>query len=440
MTEQRTRRSGYRSSPPSAQKPKKSAAKRQSERGSGGTVVTSAQSGPRRSVDRRKREVANARREPDPRALKLAANLGGKREAPCALRKSFARRPDKESPRPLLARLVGPEAGRAAEPRLKLVLTLLWLARDNDGWTVEGVPAATWALLFGFTDEKAGAARVSGAIRALNEAKIIEADQRRGREPRLLVRHELGDRAWTSPVGEKGKKHAEEDYYAQLAAAFWSNGWITVLSARAIAALLILLDATWNQKGTDKVDRELADGSILEQTKALRWWHLTEEQLKEQYAVSRDMFDRGVNELIDWQLVEARKRSSIERTSWGERRWYRELRVRLEVLDVPVMDVWNGKSVVRVGHSSEDPLSALVALPMTERAGRRAEAKVAGSTAASGRTPKKVARRSKVTYLVGGRPTSPDTASSATPPVEPSTKSAALKAEKTQKPGKRTSK
>ena len=226
---------------------------------------------------------------------------------------------------------------------------------------MDNVPAATWALLLGLQDhEKLGAARVTSAIKALNDTGIILADQRRGREPRLLVRHEKGNAIpWTSPVGRKAEKHHEEDLYAQLDRGFWANGWITVLSARAVAALVILLDATWDQRGTDKVELEVRDDLVIGHTKALRWWHLTEEQLTAQYAVSRDLFDRGVNELVDWQLVEVRKRAAVDRTTWGERRWYRELRVRLEVLRAPVADLWEGKTVARVAHSSEEPLPAV---------------------------------------------------------------------------------
>jgi len=159
-------------------------------------------------------------------------------------------------------------------------------------------------------------------------------------------------------LGEKGKKQAEEDLYAQLPRTFWANGWISVLSARAVAALVILLDATWAQKGTDQVDERVRDDLVIKRTKALRWWHLTEEQLDQQYAVSRDLFDRGIKELLEWNLVESRKRTSGSRTTWGDRRWYRELRVRLEVLNAPVLEVWNGQVPARVGHSSEPSITA----------------------------------------------------------------------------------
>ncbi|WCO67243.1 hypothetical protein PO878_00715 [Iamia majanohamensis] len=154
-------------------------------------------------------------------------------------------------------------------------------------------------------------------------------------------------------MGEQNAAHNPADYYSQLDRGFWANGWIAVLSARAVAALVILLDATWMQAGTDTVDEEVRPDLTVKQVKALRWWHLTETQLTRDYQISRDMFDRGVNELIEWQVVESRKRASVPRTTWAERRWYRELRVRLEVLRTPVADVAGGRRVPRVAHSSE---------------------------------------------------------------------------------------
>ena len=242
---------------------------------------------------------------------------------------------------------------------MKLALTLLWLAREDDRWTIDGVPAATMALLFGLDDpEKLGAARVTAAIRALEEAGIVKASQRRGREPRILVQHETGKGEWTSPVGERGQPLAKKDYYCQLDAGFWANGWITVLSSRAVAALVILLDATWG-RNDDKVLTKTSDGREFEKTVSLDWWHIPEETLVQQYGLSRDLFDRGINELIVWRLVEQRKRAIVERTTWGERRWYRLLRVRLEVLQTSVIDVWKGVNTPRVMHSSESSVEIL---------------------------------------------------------------------------------
>lgn len=314
-----------------------------------------------------KRKSATGRRAPNDDALKLAANVGARREAACNFRKAFARRDDGTGPIPTLATLVGAQAGRAAEPRLKIVLTLLYLAREGDSWTVENVPAATWALLLGLNDPVGlGAARVGSAIRALHNSGVIQADQRRGREPRLRVLHEARNAKWTSPVGKSNEKQHPENRYAQLDQGFWSNGWITVLSARAVASLVVLLDATWLQKGTDMSPVQVRDDLVVDKAMALRWWHLTEEQLSEQYAISRDLFDRGVKELEAWGLVESKKRQAVERTSWGERRWYRELRVRLEVLRSPVNDVYGGKQVPRVAHSSEMPSIELV-MPRSSR-------------------------------------------------------------------------
>lgn len=287
-------------------------------------------------------------------ALKLAADVGGRRKADCPIRKTFARRASLDAPLPLLAQLVGAQAGRAGEPRLKVYLTTLFLARGDDRWHVEKVPAGTWATLCGLDQpETAGAGRINAAIGALVDLKAVEADRRRGREPRLRVRREDLKAPWTSPVGVTGAQHAAEDLYAQLDRGFWSNGWVTVLSARAVAALVILLDATW-ARGADQAPGEPGpDGRVYQVTKALRWWHLPEEQLVGDYAVSRDLFDRGVKELIAWQLVEQRNRRAADRSSWAERRWYRELRVRLEVLRTPVAKIEAGTVVPRVGHSSK---------------------------------------------------------------------------------------
>ena len=54
------------------------------------TARTSRASATKTEIDRRKRAVASARRQPNPAALTLAANLGLRREKDCAIRKSFS--------------------------------------------------------------------------------------------------------------------------------------------------------------------------------------------------------------------------------------------------------------------------------------------------------------------------------------------------------------
>ncbi len=299
------------------------------------------------SVDRRKRRAATSRRTPNSASLELAEDLAKKRAANCAIRKSFARRADASQPRPWLARLVGADSGRAAEPRIKIVLTLLFLATEDEEFASR-VQAAKWALLFGLDDpDTQGARRVSAAVRWLSDEGFIDAKRGQGRAPRLQVRHESGDGPWTSPVGRSGQKQPEADRYFQVDREFWANGWITVLSARAVAALLIVLDATWALDGTRYAPKESPPGRRFNKTIALPWKHITEQSLVEHYGVSRDLFDRGVNELIEWGVLEIRKRQKSTRTQWEESRWFRELRVRLEVLELPVMHVVAGQQVPR---------------------------------------------------------------------------------------------
>jgi len=240
---------------------------------------------------------------------------------------------------------------------VKLYLTLLFIARPR-GWAADRKPAAAWAWLLGLEDpEKAGAQRVSKAIRAMAEAGDIQAEQRQGREPSLSPCIETGKNVpWFSPVGVQGKKQADENLHWQLDRSFWQNGWITVLSARAVAALVVLLDATWEFDMDKGESTTLESGVEYRPAMSLRWYHISETQLKDRYALSRDLFDRGVKELISWSLVEAKMRPS--RTPGGARQWstarfYRELRVRLEVLRQPVADIAEGRIPARVQHSSE---------------------------------------------------------------------------------------
>lgn len=58
-------------------------------------------------------------------------------------------------------------------------------------------------------------------------------------------------------------------------------------------------------------------------------------------------------------MVEHKRRAIVEQTTRGKRRWYRMLRVRLEVLQTPVIDVWNGTEVPLVTHSSESSTEVL---------------------------------------------------------------------------------
>ncbi len=299
------------------------------------------------------------RRMPNPDAIELAEEVGRLRLSDCNVRKSFSRRADDTEAVPVLAQLVGKGAGRAAEPRVKVALTLLFLAREGDPWTVENVSGETWALLFGLDEPKtAGAARIGKAIRALTKEGIVRSHQERGAMPKLLVRHEAGSgKPWKSPVGERGIKGEPADFYMQLDRGFWANGWISVLSARAVTALVILLDATWKRHGHETIPVPGEDGkTTYAVTTWLPWQYLSEADLRKNYGISRDMFDRGVAELDQWQLIEKRVRPTHPKPTWARDRWFRELRVRVEVLRTPVVDIAAGKRVAKV-QSGADLLS-----------------------------------------------------------------------------------
>lgn len=308
------------------------------------------------------------RREPNKTSLDAASTVGKLRLADCAIRHAFARRDAATDPPPTLAQLVGKGTGRAAEVRVKLVLTLLFLAsKDNDGtWTVGGKPGSAWAKLFGLEQPgDAGAERVGRSIRRLHNEKLIFADAAQGREPRLVVCHETGNhKKWTSPVAEESGRGtvAKPDLYFQLDRGFWTNGWITVLSARAVTALLIVLDATWNRKPNYEKQTLIGEnGKEFDQTIWLDWYYFAESELQDRYGLSRDMFDRGIAELIQWRLVEKQSKPKKPKTAWDGDKWFREVRVRLEVLRFPAAAVYAGKEPVKI-HSSKSLEAAIETL------------------------------------------------------------------------------
>jgi hypothetical protein len=46
----------------------------------------------------------------------------------------------------------------------------------------------------------------------------------RGRGRSLPLPNESGDKRWTSPVGQTGRKIADDNRYSQLDRSFWAHG------------------------------------------------------------------------------------------------------------------------------------------------------------------------------------------------------------------------
>lgn len=140
--------------------------------------------------------------------------------------------------------------GRGGEVKLKLLLSMLWIAVAAPYDVTQ--PARVWAELLGLEDpEKKGAARVNAAVRRLVEGGFLEVEKRKGHPSRLILREETGTGApYTHPGShwepKKGSTNKPKDAprYTQIPSELWTTGWMATLSAPAVAMLLILLEQT----------------------------------------------------------------------------------------------------------------------------------------------------------------------------------------------------
>lgn len=153
---------------------------------------------------------------------------------------------DPETPPPMTLMMRG---GRGGEVKLKLLLSMLWVA-VKEPYDVRQ-PARVWAELLGLDEpETRGAARVNAAVRRLVEGDFLEVDKRPGQPSRLILREETGrGAAYTHPGSHWEKREGlplpkNAPRYTQLPTGLWTQGWMATLSTSAIAMLLVLLEQT----------------------------------------------------------------------------------------------------------------------------------------------------------------------------------------------------
>jgi len=178
---------------------------------------------------------------------------------------------------PPLARLL--RGGRGGEVRVKLYLSILWIARGDPYDTA--FPARAWAELLGIEDAAGrGASRVADAIDWLDEHRFIRAERRPGYPPRLYLLSEDGS----------GQDYAHprqrNEYYLKLSTRFWTRGWHAVLSGAAVTILLISLDQVYRPKGRNKES----------------FW-LSPRRARELYGISPDTWLKGRTELARHDLL-----------------------------------------------------------------------------------------------------------------------------------------
>lgn len=147
------------------------------------------------------------------------------------VRRDFLRSAD-ATPPPLVRLLRG---GRGGGVRLKLYLTMLWIAAKEPYDT--RFAARGWAELLDLAEpDTNGLRRVSDAIAWLRENAFVTVTTQSGHEPTVFLLDDGGSGAAYKPPGAVG------EVYIKVPTAFWANGWIACLSARAVAMLLVLID------------------------------------------------------------------------------------------------------------------------------------------------------------------------------------------------------
>lgn len=193
---------------------------------------------------------------------------------------------------PPLARLL--RGGRGGEVRLKLLLSLLWVAGGGDErHATSAWPARAWAALLDLDDpEVHGQRRVREAIRWLEDAGFLRTERQPGRPMALQLLLEDGSgKEYVDPAPlAKKKKDSKEtihgsDLFIQLPASFWTEGWATRLSGRAIAMLLVLSEVTFSGP----------------------WRWVSPAQARQRYGLSEDTWTKGVTELKAHKIIQIRK-------------------------------------------------------------------------------------------------------------------------------------
>lgn len=226
-----------------------------------------------------------------------AAQRRAKRNAP--VRYSFIRRYQAGEVDPPLARILrGGHGGRGGDVRLRLYLSLLWMARDDPTFSF---PARAWAALLGLdTPTTNGARRVKQALRWLDEAGFLHLERAPGRDSVVHLLDDSGSgQAYELPgtthtrLKNAGKAaESRKHLYVQLPAALWTQGWMSLLHGPAVAMLLVFYLES----------RPGHDG-------AKEWVWISPTSAQQRYALSEDTRTKGVRQLKAAGLVEVRRRA-----------------------------------------------------------------------------------------------------------------------------------
>ncbi|MEU0156976.1 hypothetical protein [Micromonospora fulviviridis] len=207
----------------------------------------------------------------DPRQMETAheaARHAG--AAGAAIRWRFIARTDPTEQPPPMARILRGGGGRGGATRLKLFLSLLWLARGRPD-PVFGYPAQQLASLLGLPSPSgAGARRIHEALKWLHGEGFIALEHRPGEAARIHMLDDAGSGAAyqaPGPLVTRSRKHStdrEKHFYVQLKREFWTEGWISHLSGAAVAMYLAALHEERGKTGeavwiSPRIGRECYD-------------------------------------------------------------------------------------------------------------------------------------------------------------------------------------
>jgi hypothetical protein len=241
---------------------------------------------------------------PDLRQLETAERAARQaRAADAAVRYRFIGSSQKSSPPPLAVILRG-SGGRGGTTRLKLFLSLLWLARGRED-PVFAYPAQQLATLLGLPGRGgASARRVQSALRWLAEAGFVLLDPRPGEATRVHLLDDAGSGKPYQPPGplakpadKRSQKEREQHFYVKLDRKFWTEGWVAELSGAAIAMYLVALHECRGR---------------FDET----FW-ISPRVGRERYDLSDETRNKGLGELVDYNLLDL-QRLQVPQTSFDE--------------------------------------------------------------------------------------------------------------------------
>lgn len=203
------------------------------------------------------------------------------------VRRSFVRDAQGTGSAPL-AQLVATR-GRGNAVAIKLYLALIWRCAAAPFETT--IPPRKWAALLSLDDpDRAGAQRISDALKTLQRARLITLTAHPGLPSTITLleesgtgrEYELPSTAYVLSSGKDKDRHL----YFKIPTRLWTRGFMQVLSAPALAVLLAVLSS------------EESPGKPV-------WWSTS--TYATQFALSPASRARGTKQLTDLGLLKVSK-------------------------------------------------------------------------------------------------------------------------------------